>query len=108
MRALVYDCQMPPEPAVDDRPSLADEHGVDRAQIREMLQLTPEQRLIRVQDFVEAVLAIRALNETPPLRSFGRDRGDDCRRVVPTIELPRAARDFTVGEEACHGLLPEY
>ena len=59
---------MPPEPALDDRPSLADENGVDRAQIREMLRLTPEQRLARIQDFVEAVLAIRELNEAPPLR----------------------------------------
>lgn len=65
---LVYGYQMSPEPALDDRPSLADKNGVDRAQIREMLQLTPEQRLARIQDFVEAVLAIRELNEAHPLR----------------------------------------
>ncbi|HKO48503.1 MAG TPA: hypothetical protein VJV79_12315 [Polyangiaceae bacterium] len=59
---------MPPEPAFDERPSLADKNGVDRAQIREMLQLTPEQRLARIQDFVEAVLVIRELNEARPLR----------------------------------------
>ena len=65
---LVYGCQMPLEPALDERPSLADSNGVDRAQIREMLRLTPEQRLARIQDFVEAVLEIRELNEAHPLR----------------------------------------
>jgi hypothetical protein len=48
--------------------SLADHNGIDRAQIREMLGLTPEQRLARVQDFVESVLAIRELNEARPIR----------------------------------------
>jgi hypothetical protein len=64
----VYGCQVPPEPALDERPTLADANGVDRAQIRDMLRLTPEQRLARIQDFVEAVLAIRELNEAHPLR----------------------------------------
>jgi hypothetical protein len=59
---------MPPEPVLDERPSLADANGVDRSQIREMLRLTPEQRLARMQDFVESVLAIRELNEARPLR----------------------------------------
>lgn len=40
-----------------------DENGVDRAQIREMLRLTPEERLERVEAFVEAALEIRQLNE---------------------------------------------
>lgn len=46
-----------------------DESGVDRAQIREMLELTPIERLRRVEDFVTDVLTIRALNgieERPP------------------------------------------
>ena len=64
----VYGSQMPPEPALDERPSTADANGVDRAQIREMLRLTPEQRLERIQDFVESVLAIRELNEARPVR----------------------------------------
>jgi hypothetical protein len=59
---------MAPEPALDERPSTADENGVDRAQIREMLRLTPEQRLERIQDFVESVLAIRELNEARSIR----------------------------------------
>jgi hypothetical protein len=45
-----------------------DDNGVDRAQIREMLRLTPEQRLARVQEFVESVLEIQALNEERPVR----------------------------------------
>jgi hypothetical protein len=59
---------MPPEPALDERPSLADHNGVDLSQIREMLGLTPEQRLARVQEFVESVLAIRELNEARTIR----------------------------------------
>jgi len=59
---------MPPEPTSEERASLADENGVDRSQIREMLRLTPEQRLARIQDFVESVLAIRELNEARPVR----------------------------------------
>jgi hypothetical protein len=59
---------LPPEPTLQERTSLADENGVDRSQIREMLRLTPEQRLTRIQDFVESVLAIRALNEARPVR----------------------------------------
>jgi hypothetical protein len=47
---------------------LCDDNGVDRAQIREMLRLTPEQRLARVQEFVESVFEIQALNEERPVR----------------------------------------
>lgn len=43
-----------------------DENGVDRNQIREMLQLTPEQRLSRVEQFVESLQQIRELNEERP------------------------------------------
>jgi hypothetical protein len=45
-----------------------DDNGVDRAQIREMLRLTPEQRLARVQEFVESVFEIQALNEERTVR----------------------------------------
>jgi hypothetical protein len=45
-----------------------DENGVDRAQIRAMLQLTPEERLLRVEEFIESMLEIRKLNEERPVR----------------------------------------
>jgi len=51
----------PPEPDID-------ENGVDRAQIRAMLALTPEERLRRVEEFVESALEIRELNEARPVR----------------------------------------
>lgn len=62
-------CEWPP---VGDevRPSDPDidADGVDRAQIRAMLALTPEERLRRIEEFVEAALEIRELNGTGPLR----------------------------------------
>jgi hypothetical protein len=51
----------PPDPDVD-----AD--GVDRAQIRAMLALSPEERLRYVGEFVESALEIRTLNGPGPLR----------------------------------------
>jgi hypothetical protein len=39
-----------------------DEDGIDRAQIRAMLALSPEERLKRVEEFVESMLEIRELN----------------------------------------------
>ena len=45
-----------------------DENGVDRAQIREMLALTPEERLRRVQEVVESAMRIRELNANRPVR----------------------------------------
>ena len=50
-----------PRPLVPDAPDV-DENGVDGAQIREMLRLSPEERLRRVEDFVECVLEIREIN----------------------------------------------
>ena len=41
-----------------------DENGVDRAQIRAMLALSPEERLRRVEEFRDSLLEIRRLNET--------------------------------------------
>ena len=53
-----------PEPSPPD----IDENGIDCAQIREMLRLNPEERLRRVEAFVEAALEIRELNEPRPVR----------------------------------------
>ena len=52
------------EPAAPD----IDENGVDRAQIRAMLALTPEQRLRKAEEFLNAALEIRNLNAPSPLR----------------------------------------
>ena len=54
----------------DDTPAAPDidENGVDRAQIRAMLALTPEERLRRVEEFVESALEIRELNAARPVR----------------------------------------
>jgi len=45
-----------------------DENGVDRAQIRALLALTPEERLRYVEEFVESALEIRDLNAPRPVR----------------------------------------
>ena len=45
-----------------------DENGVDRAQIRAMLRLTPVERLRLVEEFVESALEIRDLNAPRPVR----------------------------------------
>jgi hypothetical protein len=54
----------------DDIPAAPDidENGVDRAQIRAMLRLTPEERLRLVEEFVESALEIRELNAARPVR----------------------------------------
>jgi hypothetical protein len=44
-----------------------DENGVDRAQIRAMLALSPEERLKRVEEFVQSVLEIRERNGARPV-----------------------------------------
>jgi hypothetical protein len=41
-----------------------DENGVDLTQIRAMLALTPVERLQRATQFTNALLAMRALNES--------------------------------------------
>jgi hypothetical protein len=56
-----------PEGASPAAPDL-DENGVDRAQIRAMLRLTPEERLRYVEEFVESALEIRELNAPRPVR----------------------------------------
>lgn len=55
-----------PDSALDA--ATVDDRGIDREQIRAMLRLTPEERLRRVQEFVESVLEIRELNEKRTLR----------------------------------------
>lgn len=45
-----------------------DENGVDRRQIRAMLELAPEDRLKRIEEFVDSVAEIRRLNGERPLR----------------------------------------
>jgi hypothetical protein len=54
----------------DDQPCAPDidDQGVDRAQIREMLALSPRERLRRIQEFVESAMRIRELNGQRPLR----------------------------------------
>ena len=51
-------------PAVPD----IDANGVDRAQIRAMLELSPEERLRKVEEFIESAFEIRELNGPRPLR----------------------------------------
>lgn len=66
-RALCWlDMATQPDSALDA--ATVDDRGIDREQIRAMLRLTPEERLRRVQEFVESVLEIRELNEKRTLR----------------------------------------
>jgi hypothetical protein len=53
--------------AVNAEQTEIDENGVDRAQIRAMLALSPEERLKRVEEFVECVLEIRERNGARPV-----------------------------------------
>jgi hypothetical protein len=55
------DALTPIEPDIDD-------NGVDRAQIRAMLALSPSERLRRVQEFVESAMKIREANAGRPIR----------------------------------------
>ena len=58
----------PPRAHTKPAPPKIDENGVDRAQIRAMLALTPEERLKKVEDFLDSVLEIRDLNDACPVR----------------------------------------
>ncbi len=53
--------------AVPCQPDI-DANGVDLAQIREMLDLTPAERLLVIQNLADGVAEIRALNEPRPVR----------------------------------------
>jgi hypothetical protein len=59
---VMMDARATPAP-VPCEPDI-DENGVDLAQIRAMLDLTPAERLAQVATFTSALLEIRALNET--------------------------------------------
>jgi hypothetical protein len=45
-----------------------DENGVDRAQIREMLDLTPAARLLVVENLADSIAEIRRLNGPSAVR----------------------------------------
>ena len=45
-----------------------DQDGVDRAQIREMLDLTPAERLLVIQNLADSIAEIRRLNGPGALR----------------------------------------
>lgn len=57
-----------PDPQGETAAPEVDEEGVDRAQIRAMLDLGPEDRLRVMEEFLDGVLAIRAANEAGPIR----------------------------------------
>ena len=57
-----------PHPDATPEPPGLDENGVDRAQIRQMLQLTPEERLRRAEEFLNSALEIREWNDTRTVR----------------------------------------
>lgn len=52
------------EPALPD----IDDAGVDRAQIREMLALTPAERLLVIQNLADSIAEIRRLNGPGAIR----------------------------------------
>ena len=59
----------PPVAEGSARPPIEiDENGVDRAQIRAMLDLSPEERLRKVEDFVRGLVEIRDRNAGHPIR----------------------------------------
>ena len=55
-------------PPADLRTPDIDANGVDRAQIRAMLALTPEERLRRIEEFLNSAIEIRELNDSSSLR----------------------------------------
>jgi hypothetical protein len=59
--------QAPNTDLVPSAPEI-DQDGVDLAQIREMLDLTPAQRLLVIQNLADSVAEIRRLNGTSSVR----------------------------------------
>lgn len=47
---------------VETAPPAFDDEGVDRSQIREMLKLSPSERLQRLEDLVDSILRVREAN----------------------------------------------
>jgi hypothetical protein len=45
-----------------------DQNGVDRAQIREMLDLTPAERMLVIQNLADSIAEIRRLNGPSAVR----------------------------------------
>jgi hypothetical protein len=45
-----------------------DENGVDLAQIREMLDLTPSERLMVIENLADSIARIRKLNDPSAVR----------------------------------------
>jgi len=45
-----------------------DENGVDRAQIRQMLDLTPAERLLFIENLADSIAEIRRLNGPSAVR----------------------------------------
>ena len=45
-----------------------DENGVDLAQIREMLDLTPAERLLVIENLADSIAQIRRLNDPSAVR----------------------------------------
>ncbi|MFN8091758.1 MAG: hypothetical protein U0599_05950 [Vicinamibacteria bacterium] len=60
--------QEPDDSSTATRRPDVDSAGVDRAQIRAFLELTPEERLRRVEEHVEAILEIREKNAAGGIR----------------------------------------
>ena len=56
---------VPPARPASSVPPDFDENGVDLAQVRAMLDLTPAERLARVTGFLSSLLAVRARNGEP-------------------------------------------
>ena len=59
--------QRPDPELVPSAPDI-DESGVDRAQIREMLDLTPAERMLVIENLADSVAEIRRLNGTSSVR----------------------------------------
>jgi hypothetical protein len=60
----------PPAGSESPTPLLVDidANGVDHAQIRAMLDLSPEERLRKVEDFAQGLVEIRDRNAGRPIR----------------------------------------
>ena len=58
---VVYARRVSAKKQTDEHAALV-EHDVDRAQIRDMLALTPRQRLERLESVLESIVTIRGLN----------------------------------------------
>jgi hypothetical protein len=60
-------CQ-PAEPELAPGEPDIDDNGVDRAQIREMLDLSPAERLLVIENLADSIAEIRRLNGPSTVR----------------------------------------